>query len=309
MAVTIVVPTYNGAKFLETALHSISCQSYQDFNVVISDDGSTDRTLEISYTWQSHSHFPVYILSHDRLGLVHNWNYGIQFVQEKLNATKYIKFLFQDDLLTPDCLEIMVKLAEQNPNLGMVFSRRFLIGDVDQSLLWLKNLTDSWTKSKPIDSGLAYFNDPNFLNPPDNKIGEPTNVLISMNVFDHLGLFDPQFQQFCDLEMWLRIMANYDIGFIDRELAGFRIHPQQTTWQNQKNDRVWAEIYAVWRKVLGDSCYKRLPPSVKQKILAHVHRELGRECFRIIKQRRPDRLPTLFYWFRQFIYARPFLTS
>jgi glycosyltransferase involved in cell wall biosynthesis len=309
MEVTIVIPTYNGEEFLEPALSSIIDQSYRNFNVVISDDGSTDRTLTIVKNFQNQATFPVYILEHERLGLVPNWNYGIKFVQEHLPQTKYIKFLLQDDVLTPDCLSVMMEIVRQNPSLALVFSRRYLIGEIDQSLQWLRNLSAYWSELKPIGSGLNFFNDPNFLCPPDNKIGEPSNVLLGMQVFDRLGLFDPQFQQYCDLEMWLRIMANFDIGFIDRELAGFRIHPHQTTWQNQKQDRVWAEIYALWRKVLVNSCYAAVPRSVKKRILIHVYLELARECFRIFKHWRLHRFPTVFYWSWQFIYARLVLTS
>lgn len=309
MELTIVIPIYNGEKFLETALHSIIVQSYQNFNVVISDDNSTDRSLTIAKKFQTQVSFPVYILEHTRLGLVPNWNYSIEFVQEHLPDTKYIKFLFQDDLLTPDCLAKMMELVNQNRHIGMVFSRRFLIGETDRSLLWLRDLSAHWSEIKSIGAGLNYFNDPHFLLPPDNKIGEPTNVLISMKVFDRLGLFDPQFQQYCDLEMWLRIMANFDVGFIDGELAGFRIHPHQTTWQNQKQDRVWAEIYALWHKVLVDSGYASLPRSVKNCIFIHVYLELARECFRIFRHWRPHRLPTVLYWSWQFIYARLVLTS
>lgn len=309
MQTTIVIPTYNGAQFIGAALQSISWQIYRDFHVVISDDGSTDRTLTIVKEFQKTSGLSVHVLEHDRLGLVENWNYLITFVQRNLPETKYIKFLLQDDILTPNCLSSMVAMAEANPHLGMVFSRRFLIGEVDQSLQWLHHLSAHWSDLQTLNPALSYFQNGNFRYPPDNKIGEPTNVLIPKLVFDRLGLFDCQFRQYCDLEMWLRIMANFDVGYIDRDLAGFRIHPHQTTWQNHQQDRVWAEIYALWRKVLVDGCYHQLPGTVKKQIFAYVCRELLRECFRIGKHRRIDRLPTVLYWFWQFIHARFIPTS
>lgn len=304
MAVTVLIPTYNGAQFLEETLASVAAQTYRNFNVVVSDDGSEDGTITIVKNFQSRVSFPVYVLLHDRLGLVENWNYGIQFIQQQLPQTQYLQLLCQDDLLHPDSLAAKVKFAQTHPQVGMVFSHRSLIGEITPQLSWLRDLTSYWSQIAPVRSGLEYFCDPHFLLPPDNKIGEPSNVLISMTVFERLGLFDPQFRQYCDWEMWLRIMANYAVGFIDRELSSFRIHPRQTTWENAKNDRAWAEIYAVWCKVLRHPHYQAVPTAVKNRLFRHAVGQLGRECFRIIKHQRPRRYPAVLYWLGQSVYAR-----
>ncbi|MCS6958932.1 MAG: glycosyltransferase [Pseudanabaenaceae cyanobacterium SKYGB_i_bin29] len=304
MEVTILIPTYNGGQFLGETLATVRHQTYRNFNLVISDDDSTDDTLKIIRSFRATVNFPVYVLEHDRLGLVPNWNYGIEFIQHYLPQTQYLKLLCQDDVLYSDCLAEMVNFCQMHPQVGMVFSRRSVIGQLPPQLSWLRDLTSHWQQITPLQSGLAYFSDPHFLAPPDNKIGEPSNVLINMAVFDRLGLFDPQFHQYCDLEMWLRIMANFPVGFIDRELSSFRVHPHQTTWQNEKNDRVWAEIYAVWCKVLSHPHYQQVPTKVKNRILLHIFSQLGRECFRIIKHWRPDRFPAVLFWLGQSVYAR-----
>ena len=114
--VSLIIPSYNGSAFLAEALQSASSQTYPNLEIIISDDASTDNTLEIAQSFQRHSSLPVSIISHPNYGLVKNLNFCIDQAKGKS-----IKFLFQDDLLEPNCITEMVKLAEQDPEIGLVF--------------------------------------------------------------------------------------------------------------------------------------------------------------------------------------------
>jgi glycosyltransferase involved in cell wall biosynthesis len=117
--VSICIPSYNGEEFLSDALQSALSQSYPNIEILVSDDGSSDQTLSIANAVRERSRFEFSILQHDRFGLVENWNFCIK------NAKgKYIKFLFQDDVLQPNCISEMVALAEQDAEIGLVFSKR-----------------------------------------------------------------------------------------------------------------------------------------------------------------------------------------
>ncbi|MHC5732932.1 MAG: hypothetical protein ACYTXY_54640, partial [Nostoc sp.] len=87
-----------------------------------------------------------------------------------------------------------------------------------------KDVHKAWSILKPIQSGQELLQDPNILDNPINKIGEPSTVLIRKDIFEKVGLFNSEFCQLVDLEMWLRIMSQYKIGFIDKVLSHFRIH-------------------------------------------------------------------------------------
>jgi glycosyltransferase involved in cell wall biosynthesis len=86
--VSICIPTYNGKKYLNEALESVKSQVYKNIEVIISDDNSTDSTLEICNKFKHEVDFPVYIYSHKPSGIGANWNYII----EKANGD-FIKFL------------------------------------------------------------------------------------------------------------------------------------------------------------------------------------------------------------------------
>jgi predicted O-linked N-acetylglucosamine transferase (SPINDLY family)/predicted SAM-dependent methyltransferase len=232
--VSVCIPTYNGEKFIKEAIQSVLSQTYSNIEIILSDDNSSDRTVEIAKALQSQSPLKFSILEHSQYGLAENWNFCISQAQGK-----YIKFLFQDDLLQPNAIKAMVSLAEQDQEIGLVFSPRKLFTSTenphDAQLLAhheAKDVHKGWSNLQSIQSGQELLQELNILENPINKIGEPSTVLIRKEVFDTVGVFNPELCQLVDLEMWLRIMSQYKVGFVDRTLSSFRIHAQQQTQKN-----------------------------------------------------------------------------
>jgi glycosyltransferase involved in cell wall biosynthesis len=226
--VTVCIPTYNGEKFVAEAIYSVLSQTYPNLEIILSDDNSSDQTVEIAKSLQSQSSCKFTILEHSQYGLAKNWNFCISQAQGK-----YIKFLFQDDLLQPNAIEAMVSLAEQDQEIGLVFSPRRLFSTENPNNAQLlahheaKDIHKGWSNLQSIQSGQELLQDLNILDNPINKIGEPSTVLIKKEVFDVVGTFNPELCQLVDLEMWLKIMSQYKVGFVDRVLSSFRIHSQQ----------------------------------------------------------------------------------
>jgi GT2 family glycosyltransferase len=267
--VSIAIPTYQGEQYLSETLSCAISQTYPNIEILISDDGSTDTTLEIAQEFQEKSPFNFKILEHPRLGMVENWNYCLETAEGK-----YIKFLFQDDLILPNCLEKMVNLAEQDPELGLVFSPRdlLLVPEAENDAICMfiyqecDNLHKSWSKLQCIQSGDDLLNDPKLLENPMNKIGEPSTVLMRKEIFKKVGMFDPNLRQIVDVDMWLRIMGAYKIGFIEEPLSSFRIHPKQQSSLNQDTGESRLDFYRFCYKILTDPCYDFMPQKVKQSI-------------------------------------------
>ncbi len=266
--VSVCIPTYNGEKFIAEAVQSILAQTYPNLEIILSDDNSTDRTIEIarSSLQQSSSH-KFSILEHSQYGLAQNWNFCISQAQGK-----YIKFLFQDDLLVPNAIEKMVYLAEQDPEIGLVFSPRVLFtetGNTNDSILLAnheaENVHKAWSKLNPIQSGQDLLKDLNLLNNPINKVGEPSTVLIKKEIFDTVGFFNPELCQLVDLEMWLRIMSQCKVGYVDRVLSKFRIHSQQQTQKNSlSRETILSDYQRFFLTISTDSRY---PQFTRQEAL------------------------------------------
>lgn len=277
--VTICIPTFNGEEFIAEALCSALSQTYPYIQILVSDDSSTDKTLEIAKSFQKNNNSVEFLIfHHERYGLAGNWNFCISQAKGK-----YIKFLMQDDLLEPDCIEEMVSLAEQDDEVGLVFSPRDIImsksAESDPASQFVyegcKDLHKAWTKLKPIQSSQELLADPKFLDaPPLNKIGEPSTVLIRKDVFERLSNFDPQLQQLIDLDMWFRIIGNYKIGFVNKTLSYFRIHPRQASRTNFTNGESSKDTQRFYTKMLSSSEYSFLSAAHKHLIsntLAHIH--------------------------------------
>ena len=235
--VSICVPTYNGAAYLEDALRSAFAQTYPAIEMVISDDASSDETLAVAERVLADSPWPARILHHEPRGIGANWNHCVR------NARgEYVKFLLQDDLLAPDCVERMMTLALQDPTVGLVYSRRRIIADEDdpRHQQWAASygeLHEAWLsfkESQGVRTGRDYLGDPGLAD-IGNAIGEPTAVLLKASAFERDGYFDEDVHQELDFLQWYRVMRHHDVGFVDAELVAFRLHPSQETWRTESS--------------------------------------------------------------------------
>lgn len=234
--VSICIPTYNGEEFITEALESVLAQTYTCIEVIISDDASNDNTVQIVSSFQKRFlNKNFFLFQHERYGIAQNWNFCIA-----QSRGKYIKFLFQDDLLEPECIAEMVDLAEQDAEIGLVFCPRELIltktAEHDPGCMdvyrYAKNVHKAWSEMRSVNVGSELLAHSDFFKSPLNKIGEPSNVLLRKQIFEKVGLFDSDLYQTLDMDMWFRIMCQCKIGFVDKFLVKFRIHPKQASYTN-----------------------------------------------------------------------------
>ena len=232
--VSVCVPTYHGEKYIAEAIQSVVNQEYTNLEVIISDDQSQDKTLEIAASILEKSDIPFKIIAHQPCGIGENWNNAIR------NANGvYIKLLFQDDVLHKDCIRKMVLEIEKNKSIGCVFcTRTILYTDYETNKHWLdhyKNLQNGLgLLDKQVINGQQFLKRADLLTEPMNKIGEPPTTLIRKRCFETVGFFDNTLVQALDLEYWYRIMTKFDLVFIDEELISFRLHEEQQSSRNKK---------------------------------------------------------------------------
>lgn len=120
--VSICIPTYNGDQFIAEAMYSAIAQTYPNLEIIVSDDASKDNTLQIVESYISKTEIPINIFKHKPNGIGANWNHTI-----KQANGEYVKFLFQDDILLPNCITDMVKVMEHHKSVGLVASKREFI--------------------------------------------------------------------------------------------------------------------------------------------------------------------------------------
>ncbi|HAN45254.1 MAG TPA: hypothetical protein DCQ32_01735 [Cyanobacteria bacterium UBA8156] len=272
--VSLCVPTYNGAPYLRETLSSALSQTYRPLEILIGDDGSTDETLHILTEFQElaerHGKTPVRIWPHRRDRPADNWN----FLAAEARGV-YLKYLFQDDVLHPDCVAKLVVLAETNDRLGLVFCRRSLQSAVplppDYVALY-GDVSRGWHRLAAVQSGRDLLSDGGFWQEPANKIGEPTNVLLRRETFWRVGGFDRELVQLVDWDLWLRFLGQGWIGFVPEELAAFRVHDRQLSHTHTESGAAHLDLGKLYLKMLAR--YDFLPAAVQQetwvRLAAHL---------------------------------------
>ena len=117
--VSVLIPTFNGARYLRETLDCVMTQTWPVLEIIVSDDGSTDDTLAIVSEAQQQSKVPLRLVKNPRPGMVDNWNHCIGLAQGE-----FLKFVFQDDLITPDCVERLLQALLAHPSAGLAYGRR-----------------------------------------------------------------------------------------------------------------------------------------------------------------------------------------
>lgn len=243
--VSICIPTYNGAQYLEACLDSVLNQTYKNIEILVVDDGSTDATLAILERYAASDQRIRLVRNEHNLGLVGNWNRCIEQAQGE-----WIKFLFQDDLLDSKCLEAMLAAADRAILIscrrefvfesGIDSETRHFFSTVPtlDSVFGGKTQIDPQTLCKAV---LEHFG--------TNFIGEPTSVMLHRSVFQRFGKFNADLVQLCDFEYWIRVGVHTGLTYVPETLAKFRVHSGSASSANAKQ--------GFFRKSIADKLIMR----------------------------------------------------
>lgn len=267
--VSICIPTYNGAQFIAEAMDSAVVQTYPSLEIIVSDDASTDGTLQIIETYKTRTSIPIHIYHHEPNGIGANWNYCI-----KKARGDYIKFLFQDDVLLPKCIEEMVNVLDKDQSISLVACKRKFI--VEPSFLnvetksWIKTFGDLQSNLHLLErNGVQIlskhlFKMDAFFNSPLNKIGEPTAVLFRRDLVNKIGFFREDIKQIMDFEFWYRILKTRHIAVLNKKLIKFRLHHLQTSNKNRNND---INDYIIYNKIIYKEYFWFINSKMKFQLL------------------------------------------
>lgn len=292
--VSICIPTYNGADYIVQAMDSALAQTYPNLEIVVSDDASVDTTLELITSYKNKTSIPIYIHHHTPNGIGANWNHCITKAKGK-----YIKFLFQDDILLPECVATMVKVMDAYDDVGIVASKRefivessFLDASASQWITTYGNLQQHL--NLPVVDGMSFidhslFGRSDFFESPMNKIGEPTTMLFKKELIAKIGPFREDLKQVLDYEFCYRVLPSQKIAVLQTPLVQFRLHGAQTTVVNKYSD-AYAQDYKIYEqlvyvnyfKFLNAKTQKRL--SIKYNTFAKVKHKISKRLKRLLNK-------------------------
>lgn len=202
--VSVIIPTYNRAEFLKSAIESVLGQTYMDFELLISDDASTDNTEQV-----------VESFSDKRIRFTKNEiNKGVIHIRNKAvtNSTgEYIAFLDDDDEWMPEKLEKQINIIEGRPHsLGAVYTGAH---SIDTKLGKVVKITTPKYRGNILKELL------------ENNIIITSSIVVKKRCFEKVGLFDPEYRSASDFDMWIRLAEEYDFNYVKDSLVRYHIHP------------------------------------------------------------------------------------
>lgn len=236
--VSVCLPVFNGARFIESALRSLLAQTYGNFEAIVSDDGSSDGTRAIVEKF-ARSDGRIRLLEPcPRQGLFQNYNRCFEAARGPL-----IKPFAQDDLLSANFIETAVSVLNTYPSVSLVSVARECIDDDGRTIHGArpKQAIEVVRKSEPIPGNAVIKQS---VLPVVNFIGEPSAVMFRRS---RIGKgFDPRFHHLGDLCLWLQILSDSVYFFHPEALCKFRLHSKSQTSRNEESLSFVPDIVLMW---------------------------------------------------------------
>jgi len=229
MPFSIVITTYNAEKFLVEALDSLKNQTFQDFDCVITDDCSTDRTLEICKTWLSENpefqHRTKIIESSVNTGVSANTNRGL-----KVASSEWIYVLSADDALLETALENVHNFVAKNPNVSILQGIAATYNDDFSEENFIEHISENRKTSNFFN--LSTQQQHSFLLNRCNIVAPA--VFYKKSIVEEVGFCDEKIPQIDDWPLWLKLTKQgHKIHFYNKTLVKYRLHARSITNENK----------------------------------------------------------------------------
>jgi len=228
--VSVIVPSYNHAAYIEKCIKSIISQTYKNIQLIVIDDGSEDNSVEILSKLSKEHHFTF--VSQSNIGLSATLNKAIkQYV-----IGNYISLVASDDWWLENKLETQVRFLEENPTYKMCYSKANVVDDVGEI---------KYTYGRK-PSSISFFDE--LLLSTEGSFIPVLTVMYERQLHQELGYYDED-SYIEDWDMHLRIAYNHNVGFIDEVLACYRYHGSNMSSNTVKMTHALIRIVKKWSHI------------------------------------------------------------
>ena len=240
---SVCLPTYNGEAYVAEAVRSVLEQSYAEFELVVVDDGSSDRTLDILQTFDD-PRLRIY-QNPQRRGIPGNWNVAVG-----LARGEYVCVFHQDDVMLAGNLARKIALFDTDPSLSLVHSRAEAVvetGAPERVAEWREKAETDF-----VEDGEAYFRK---LLLYGDCICAPT-VIVRREQLAVAGGFNETLGYACDYEMWMKLCLEGRVGFLHDSLVRYRWHADNAS-HNYQYERGVEELGRAMRAAVAYYAQRR----------------------------------------------------
>lgn len=238
--VSVIIPAFNQSHYVGEAIASVLAQTFQDYEIIVVDDGSADNTRQVVESF-GRAHY----IFQDNRGESGARNTGIR------HATgRYVAFLDADDTFLPGKLESQVPILDARPEIGAVFADVYLCDAKGRPEgLLSAQIGDRGKASGQVFEALVHGN---FL--------AVNSVLIRREILHQVGMFDESIRAFPDWDLWLRVAAQYAFFYLDMPVANYRVHGNMVS---RDQERMWQGALAVRRKLMAMPSFLAASPDAR----------------------------------------------
>lgn len=243
--VSVIIPCYNSTAYLPQAIESVLAQTYQDFEIILVDDGSTDQICEVISAYSASLNY----LRQENSGPAVARNTGLRAA-----TGKYLVFLDADDELLPAKLELQVGFLEQNPTIDIVYANGYSFkledGNEERQLFSENGLLDQ-SLGAPAQSlkSLALSN------------AFPIHTaLVRTECVLEAGGFDEELVALEDWDLWYRLAQRHHFAYIDEIVARYRILASSLTYNSPRQARALDQIHS---KIERSQAFSTLSPEIR----------------------------------------------
>lgn len=195
---SVIIPTYNSSEYISEAINSVLLQTYNELEIIVIDDGSTDMTEETIKKIRDNR---IRYIKSEKQGNYFARNMGIQ-----KSRGDYIAFLDADDIWLKDKLKKQIDVFNKDNDVGLCCTDHYIFFDGKKSDTYADILhsfsRDLLPHAKFIERLLM------------ENIIITSSVVVRKSCFEHLGVFDTAYQNAMDYDMWLRVILNYKAYYI-----------------------------------------------------------------------------------------------
>lgn len=250
MSVSVIIPNYNYAHYLREAIDGVVNQTYQDIEIIVVDDGSTDGSSEILKSYG------------DRVVSIFQKNQGVSAARNngvRSSHGQYVAFLDADDSWLPEKVEREVEQFSLNSNLGLVHVG---VREVDAQGNHIRDR---------LDGGHGEISDQLLMLAAEGILGGGSGFMVPRSVFDEIGGFDTALSTSADWDLFYRISSRYPIGFVPQVLINYRVHGANMHGNIEVMER---DMTLAFGKAFGDDSNSR-----SRKVYGNLYKNLSGSYF------------------------------
>lgn len=228
--VSVLIPSYNHSQFINPCIDSVLAQTFQDLEIVVVDDGSTDGSLDILRQYNG------------KITLIEQANFGTQAARNKAIAAssgELLALLDSDDMWLPRKLELQVAELDRHPEAGLVYSFACRVDETGETIDGNSIIGQTLRSDQPVLSQMLL----------DDPVPALTAVFRRSCLDESQGFDDALFGS-ADWDMWLQIAARWNVICIPEPLALYREHENNTIKVLFRNRSLYKERCALISKTI-----------------------------------------------------------